>query len=162
MTLASIGGIDINAKLPEKPSYVTPNDGVLTLKVGSTSKTFSANQGTNETFEVTQSDLDIADITTIRSNANAVSTKANQSDLTNHINDKTVHLGDDIKLDDDSTLYVIDKDGAIIAKFAAGGFDAKVIRQDNDVVASKVIIDAEAEEPYIAEDGTLHLMPQTE
>jgi hypothetical protein len=77
VTLASIGGIDINAKLPEKPSYASPNDGTLTLKVGTKTTTFSADSSANASFEVTQSDLDIADIATIRSNANQVSSKAN-------------------------------------------------------------------------------------
>lgn len=157
VTLATIGGIDINAKLPEKPSYAVPNDGTLTLKVGAKTTTFSADSSADASFEVTQSDLDIADITTIRNNASQVSSKANQSDLTNHINDTTVHLGDDIKLDDNAVLYIVDKEDKIIAKFAESGFDAKVIRQDNDVVASKVVVDNEAESPYIAEDGTLHL-----
>ena len=35
------------------------NDGVLTLKAGNNTKTFSANQSTNETFEVTAADLGI-------------------------------------------------------------------------------------------------------
>lgn len=79
-----------------------------------------------------------------------------------HMNDYEKHLGDEISLDDDSALYISDKNGAIIAQFTADGFEAKVIRQDNDVVASKVVVDNEAESPYIAEDGTLHLPVQTE
>ena len=84
-------------------------------------------------------------------------TKANQTDFEQHVSDTDLHIGDEISLEDDSTLYITDKDNAIIAKFSQSGFDAKLIRQDDNVVASKVIIDELTELPYIAEDGTLHL-----
>jgi hypothetical protein len=95
---------------------------------------------------------------TISDISTAVGTKANQTDFEEHISDTDLHIGDEISLDDNSTLYISDKDGAIIAKFSESGFDAKVIRQDDNVVASKVIIDASTDSPYIDEDGALHLL----
>ncbi len=97
-------------------------------------------------------DKTISDIST------KVGTKANQTDFEEHITNTDLHLGDEINLEDDSTLYISDKDGKIIAKFTQSGFDAKLIRQDDNVVASNVIVDASIDTPYIDEDGTLHLI----
>lgn len=101
-------------------------------------------------------DKTISDIST------AIGTKANQTDFEDHISDTDLHIGDEISLDDDSTLYISDKDGAIIAKFSESGFDAKAIRQDDNAVASKVVVDASTDSPYIDEDGTLHLLPDVD
>lgn len=46
--------------LLNKPTIPTVNNGTLTLKAGSTSKTFTANSANNVTFEVTASDLGLS------------------------------------------------------------------------------------------------------
>lgn len=93
VTLATIGGIDINAKLPEKPSYATPNDGTLTLKVGTKTTTFSADSATPASFEVTQSDLDISDIATIRAGAAKGATSVQSAQMSSTATSPSVSNG---------------------------------------------------------------------
>ncbi len=83
--------------------------------------------------------------------------KTDKTDFNEHVQDTNLHIGDEITLDDNTALYIADKDANIIAKFTQSGFDAKLIRQDDNVVASNVVVDASTDTPYIDEDGTLHL-----
>jgi hypothetical protein len=203
VTLASIGGIDINAKLPASPNVtskiatgsaestsdattevsnpyinhvegsavnskvqikgantatVKATNGVITIDSGVTSTEKNKWDKVTDKLDTSVYNADKAVLDKTISDINAeIDTKANQTDFDQHVSDMDLHLGDEISLEDDATLYISDKDGAIIAKFAESGFDAKVIRQDDNVVASKVIVDELTELPYIAEDGTLHL-----
>lgn len=87
----------------------------------------------------------------------SIKDKVNDETFTNHVNDLNVHIGKDIRLDDDTVLYIVDKDGKIIAQFTEGGFDSKVIKQDGNVVVSKVFINNEIETAFITEEGVLNL-----
>ena len=49
----------LSGGVPVWGNTTSANDGVLTLKAGNNTKTFSANQSTNETFEITAADLGI-------------------------------------------------------------------------------------------------------
>ena len=55
----SVAQIDLSS-YALKSELPTVNNATLTLKAGSNTKTFTANQGTNETFEVTASDLGLS------------------------------------------------------------------------------------------------------
>ena len=208
VTLATIGGVNIDAKLPDiagvtskiatgnngatsntptevvnpyinhvEGSIVNSNvqfkgantatvkatNGVITIDSGVTSTEKSKWDKVTDKLDtsVYNADKVILD-KTISDISTAIDTKANQTDFEDHISDTDLHIGDEISLDDDSTLYISDKDGAIIAKFSESGFDAKAIRQDDNAVASKVVVDASTDSPYIDEDGTLHLLPDVD
>lgn len=87
----------------------------------------------------------------------SVKDKVSNETFTNHINDLNVHIGEDIRLDDDAVLYIVDKDDKIIAQFDSNGFNAGSIYHNEKPVVSSVIIDPEATQPSITEEGVLVL-----
>lgn len=58
----------------------------------------------------------------ITNKANATDLKKHEAEFESHKGDST-HLGDEIKLDDDTSLCIVDKDGKIIAKIDGDGLD---------------------------------------
>lgn len=206
VTLATIGGVQIDAKLPTPPdSNVTSSinageqnsltntstinpfinhvegssvNSTIQLKGNNTASVVSANgvitidsgvtSGEKDTWNTVNNKLNTSEYNqdkvvlnnTLNTINNEIDTKASQNDLTNHINNPLVHIGDDIKLDNDETLFIVDKEGNIIAKFTDLGFDAKVIKQDGLSVVSKVIINDQIEYPIITEEGVLNIPAQ--
>ena len=53
----------------------------------------------------------------------AITKKANDSDLKEHTDNSNLHLGDEIALDDKEHLYITDSQGNIIARFDGDGLD---------------------------------------
>lgn len=60
-----------------------------------------------------------------------VSKKAETEVLNNHMSDDTRHIGDEIKLEDNSTLYIVDKEEKIIAQFDGSGLTVKDLTATN-------------------------------
>ena len=56
-----------------------------------------------------------------RSTWNTVTSKASKTELSEHINDTDKHIGDEISLDDNSALYINDKDNNTIVKVNSEG-----------------------------------------
>jgi hypothetical protein len=69
-----------------------------------------------------------------RTTWNTVTSKASKTDLNAHINDTDKHIGDEISLDDDSALYINDKNNNTIVKVNSEG-----------LIAAEVILQADKE-----------------
>jgi hypothetical protein len=59
-----------------------------------------------------------------RTTWNTVTSKASKTELNAHINDTDKHIGDELKLDDDSALYINDKNNNTIVKVNSEGLIA--------------------------------------
>ncbi len=63
ITLAKVAATGAYSDLSGTPIIPTVNNGTLTLKAGSNTETFTANQADGTTFEVTKSDLGLSNVT---------------------------------------------------------------------------------------------------
>lgn len=173
ITLATIGGININATLPAKPAAgklitgnfrdtinavvdvadpyikyfdgstfnsavqftgantakVKANNGVITIDSGVTSAEKSK---WDEVVNKVDTSVFTAGQTVQNTSINTLFTnKADTSIVNNHINNASLHLGGDIKLDDDTTFYITDKDDKIITKISSTGLSTSSISADS-------------------------------
>lgn len=63
--------------------------------------------------------------------------KADQTDLDSHIADKEVHLGDEVKLDDDAAFYINDVNNNTIVKVDSEGLNASNLFVQGQTVATE-------------------------
>lgn len=69
-----------------------------------------------------------------RSTWNTVTSKATKTELDTHIADTDLHFGDELRLDDNTTLYINDKNDKTIVKVSAEGLTAGevILQSGND------------------------------
>lgn len=73
----------------------------------------------------------------ITNKANATDLKKHEAAFESHKGDST-HLGDEIKLDDDTSLCIVDKDGKIIAKIDGDGLDVTGLKIGSIPIADQL------------------------
>jgi hypothetical protein len=153
ITLATIGGININATLPAKPAaskLITGNFNDKTNTVADVTNPYIKHfEGPEVTSTVQFKGANTAKVKAnngvitidsgITSNEKEeiakITNKADTSVVNNHINNSSLHLGGDIKLDDDTTFYITDKDDKIITKISSTGLSTSSISADSIKIA---------------------------
>ena len=73
--------------------------------------------------------------------AQKLAEKTDKTDFNSHIQDTDLHIGDEISLDDNTTLYINDKDGKTIVRVDSKGLTAANISTNEVIVNGESVVE---------------------